>query len=605
MSVQHNDVNRVKGNLMAENLVTMFFDQAERLGTKPFLWQKVDGNYQSINWQDAASTVISLACALQEKGVNKGDRVVLVSENRSEWALADLAIMAAGAITVPTYTTNTLSDHKHILNNSQAKAAIVSTQRLARQLLPATHEASDIEFVVSVEPLDLRQELSHPVYQWDELIASATTTGNQIVETAREISRDEAACVIYTSGTGGTPKGVLLPHRSILHNCFGAKKVLEDIGLDDEVFLSFLPLSHSYEHTAGLMWPIMLGAQIYYAEGADKLVNNMAECHPTLMTAVPRLYEMMRLRILNGVEKAGGLKAKMFYKTVELGSKAHLGEPLGLIGTIQNKLLDILVRRKVKQRFGGRLKAMVSGGGPLNTEVGLFFQGLGIDIFQGYGQTESGPVISVNSPKQIKMHTVGPALANTEIKIASDGEILVRGDLVMLGYWHNKKATDEAIKDGWLHTGDIGFLDDDGYLQITDRKKDIIVNSGGDNISPQRIEGFLSLEPEIAQSMVFGDQRPHLVALIVPDEEFCQNWAQARDLPADYAEIVKNPDFIKDINKAVSRVNSHLSNIEKVRKFVLTSDPFTIENEQMTPTLKIRRHIIKAQYGEKLRSLYH
>ncbi|MDV7340552.1 AMP-dependent synthetase/ligase [Terasakiella sp. A23] len=589
---------------MTDNLVTLFFNQAERLGDKPFLWQKVDGTYQPTTWKECASAVIALAQSLIGKGIQKGDRVVLVSENRTEWAIADLAIMAAGAITVPTYTTNTLNDHKHILNNSQAKAAIVSTQRLAGNLLPATHEASDIEFVISIEDVDLKQELSHPIYLWADMLKEGADQDRKIVEKAATLTREDTACIIYTSGTGGTPKGVMLPHRAIMHNCQGATTLLKDIGLDNETFLSFLPLSHSYEHTAGLMWPISLGAQIYYAESADKLVNNMAECSPTVMTAVPRLYEMMRAKILRGVEQAGGKKASMFHKTVELGINKHLGKPIGLMGHIQNFALERLVRNKVRQRFGGRLKAMVSGGAPLNVEVGLFFQGIGIQIFQGYGQTETGPVISVNTPKQIKMHTVGPVLEDTELKIAADGEILVRGSLLMRGYWRNDKATQETIKDGWLHTGDIGFLDDDGYLQITDRKKDIIVNSGGDNISPQRIEGFLSLEKEIAQSMTYGDQRPHLVALIVPDEEFAFEWAKANDVEQDLSVIIKEEGFIKEISGAVSRVNQHLSNIEKVRKFILTSEAFTIENEQMTPTLKIRRHVIKIHYGDRLSALY-
>jgi len=243
---------------------------------------------------------------------------------------------------------------------------------------------------------------------------------------------------------------------------------------------------------------------------------------------------------------------------------------------------------------------MVSGGGPLNSDVGIFFQALGIRILQGYGQTESGPVISVNTPQKIKMHTVGPALENTDVKIANDGEILVRGDLVMNGYWRNDKATSEVLKEGWLYTGDVGFLDEDQYLQITDRKKDIIVNSGGDNISPQRVEGFLSLEKEISQSMVYGDQHAHLVGLIIPDEDFAVSWAQENNISAPLSELVENESFIAAMSSAVTRVNNNLSSIEKIRKFILSAEPFTIENEQMTPTMKIRRHIIKAKYGDRI-----
>jgi len=592
-------------NIIWPNLVTMFFYQAQRQGDKPFVWQKIDGTYQPTTWTQAAHQVTTLARALKSYGIEKGDRVALVAENRSEWGIADIAIMAAGAITVPAYTTNTVSDHRHILNNSQAKAAIVSTQKLADTLLHATHQADRVEFVISIDDIDLKQELSHPVYSWQDSIRKGETLPDDISAEAQHITRDDPACIIYTSGTGGTPKGVILPHRSIFHNCNGATEVLKDFNLGEEVFLSFLPLSHSYEHSAGLMWPISIGAQIYYAEGAETLATNMGECHPTLMTAVPRLYEMMRMKILRNLEKEGGKKEKLFKKAVELGTKKHLGLRLSLRQKITNIALDILVRSKVKKRFGGRLKAFVSGGGPLNSDVGHFFQGLGLNILQGYGQTESGPVISVNRPHKIKMHTVGPAMAETEMKIAADGEILVRGDQLMLGYWGNEKATSETIVDGWLHTGDIGFLDDDGYLQITDRKKDIIVNSGGDNISPQRVEGFLCLEKEIAQAMVYGDQRPHLVALIVPDEEFAKQWAKDHGIAYDLAEVVAHSDFIKTIQAAVRQVNQNMSNIEKVRKFILSADPFTIENEQMTPTLKIRRHIIRDIYEDSLRALYH
>jgi long-chain acyl-CoA synthetase len=582
----------------------MFFEQAQKRASAPFVWQKVDGTFQSTSWEKSAQNVVHLARTLRNLGIEKGDRVVLVSENRSEWAMADLAIMACGAVTVPAYTTNTVNDHRHILGNSQAKAAIVSTAKLASALLHATHEAADIEFAISMEKLDLKQELAHPVYLWDDMLDKGAMLTDDIINEANTITREDTACIIYTSGTGGTPKGVMLPHRSILHNCAGATHLLKSIGLEDEVFLSFLPLSHSYEHTAGLMWPIYLGAQIYYAERADTLAADMAICHPTLMTAVPRLYEMMRQKILRGLEKQSKTKRALFMKAYELGRARHLGESLGLLGTIQDFFLERLVRQKIRHRFGGRLKAMVSGGGPLNPDVGLFFQGLGIRILQGYGQTESGPVVSVNIPQKIKMHTVGPALLNTDIKIASDGEILVRGELVMTGYWRNEKATKETLKDNWLHTGDIGFLDDDGFLQITDRKKDIIVNSGGDNISPQRVEGFLSLEKEIAQSMVYGDKRPHLVALIIPDEEFANDWAKRHDLDYEMDDLITNKDFITEVSNAVSRVNKELSNIEKVRKFILRATPFSIENEELTPTLKIRRHIIHSNYGEKLRKLY-
>ncbi len=582
------------------NLVAMFFDQVEENGDAPFLWAKEDGGrYQPQSWRRVAARMNALAGGLRASGVRPGDRVILVSENRPEWLIADLAIMAAGAITVPAYVTNTTGDHRHIVRDSGASAAIVSTSALAERLLPAAHEADALKSVIAIETPEISQGLNVEVISWDE-VTERGGAGDDI-----DIRPGDVACIIYTSGTGGAPKGVMLSHRAILHNCYGARAALMELGLGAEVFLSFLPLSHSYEHSAGQFFPLSIGAQIYYAEGIDSLSANMIEARPTIMTAVPRLYETLHQRIMLGVRKTGGIKEKMFREALDLGRERYLrGGRLGLAQGLKDRLLDKLVRDKVRGRFGGRLKALVSGGAPLNPDIGLFFTALGLRILQGYGQTEAAPVISVNRPGLIKIHTVGPALKNTEIKIAEDGEILVRGDLVMEGYWRNEAETAKTIIDGWLHTGDIGELDQDGYLTITDRKKDIIVNSGGDNLSPQRVEGFITLEPEIAQAMVYGDKRPHLVGLLVPDPEWLENWAAAAGKAPYIEALAEDPDFRKAVNAALDRVNEKMSLIEKVRRFAFADGPFTIDNEMLTPTMKIRRHKIKQVYGERLEKLY-
>jgi long-chain acyl-CoA synthetase len=417
--------------------------------------------------------------------------------------------------------------------------------------------------------------------------------------------RDDVCCFIYTSGTGGVPKGVMLSHGNLLAHCRGAYRLLADYGLEQEVFLSFLPLSHSYEHTAGQFFPMSIGAEIYYAEGAEHLLANLAEVRPTIMTAVPRLYESMHQRIRRGVVKQGGLKRKLFEQAVTLGRK-QLDDPGGLSASewLVNGLADRLVRSKIRQRFGGRLKAMVSGGAALNPEIGGFFAALGVPVLQGYGQTEAAPIVSANPPGRVKMATVGPPLEGVEVKIAPDGEILVRGELVMKGYWRDEAATAEAIRDGWLHTGDIGEIDGDGYLRITDRKKDILVLSGGDNLSPARIEGLLTLEPEIAQAMVHGDKRPNLVALLVPDEEFLRDWAKSQAKPRALEAVSGDPALHKALGQAVDRVNQKLSNLERVRRFLVAREAFTVDNAMMTPTLKIRRHKIQAAYGAELDALY-
>ncbi len=589
------------------NLAAMFFEQAARLGDKPFLWAKRDGAYRPLSWGDVAARVTPLARGLKGLGVGPGDRIVLVSENRPAWMVADLAIMAIGAISVPAYTTNTEDDHLHVLNDSGACGAIVSTARLADRLIPAAVQAPEAEFVVSMEPPASVPAQNLRIESLDRLIEIGQAGHDNVVKVAQDWAHDDAACIIYTSGTGGLPKGVVLSHRNLFHNCEGATEALEEIGLEDEVFLSFLPLSHSYEHMAGHFFPMTIGAQIYYAEGVETLATNMTEARPTIMTAVPRLYETMHQRIIRGVKKAGGTKERMFMRAVELGRRAYEeGDTSGFSFTerMQDAVLDKLVRDKVRKRFGGRLKALVSGGAPLNPEIGMFFTALGLRLLQGYGQTETAPLISVNRPSHIKLHTVGPPVKNTEVNIAPDGEILARGDLVMLGYWRNPEATAETVRDGWVHTGDVGHFDEDGHLVITDRKKDIIVNSGGDNIAPQRIEGILTVEPEIAQAVVFGDKRPHLVGLFVPDAEWLADWAGGNNKPTALEELADDSDLHRALGAIVDRVNTKLSNIEKIRRFVIASEPFSIENGLMTPTMKARRHKIEEVYGGALEALY-
>ena len=587
------------------SLTRLFFDQAARLGDKPFLWAKSDGAYHPKTWAEAAAEVMDLARGLKALGLNPGERVVIVAENRPEWLVADLAIMTAGGITVPAYTTNTTSDHLHILTDSGAAGTIVSTKALADRVRPAAEEARDCRWLVAMEDIGDSTPDRLEVHSWDAVMARGQDSDDSLEAIINSAGRGDTACFIYTSGTGGAPKGVMLSHGSIICNCMGAHHLLETFGLSDEVFLSFLPLSHSYEHTAGQFFPISIGAQIYYAESIDKLLNNLAEAQPTIMTAVPRLYETMHQRIRRGVEKQGGLKAKLFHRAEALGRK-KIAAPgsLSLIERLQDRLVERLVREKVRGRFGGRLKAMVSGGAALNLDIGTFFTALGLPIFQGYGQTEAAPVVSANPPGHIKLETVGPPLKGVEVKIAEDGEILVRGELVMLGYWQDPEATARAIHDGWLHTGDIGELDQDGYLKITDRKKDIVVLSGGDNLSPARVESFLTLQPEIAQAMAYGDRRPHIVALIVPDADYLKSWAKENGKAADLAALQDDPALHKALAAVVERVNKGLSNLERVRRFTLAAEPFSTDNAMLTPTMKIRRHRIVERYGERLETLY-
>jgi long-chain acyl-CoA synthetase len=513
--------------------------------------------------------------------------------------------MAAGAITVPAYTTNTVEDHRHILANAGCRAVIVSTNALAQRVIPAADPIARVEHVILLDRLTKGQISHAEIHLWSDLLARGEAMADDVAATVGTLGRDDIACLIYTSGTGGVPKGVVLSHANILANARGAYALLEGIGLGDEVFLCFLPLSHSYEHSAGMMFPISIGAQIYFAEGAETLAINLTEARPTIMTAVPRLYETLHQRILKGVERQGGWKAKLFFRALELGKKRyHDPRSLTWRERIEDRIVERLVRDKVRKRFGGRLKAMVSGGAPLNPEIGLFFIALGVVLLQGYGQTEAAPVVSANPPWRIKIDTVGPPLDGVEVRVAEDGEILVRGDNVMQGYWNDPEATERTIRGGWLHTGDVGEIDRDGYIRITDRKRDFIKNSGGDMVSPARVEGYLTLQPEIAQTMVFGDRRPYLVAVITPDADVVAAYAKESGLPDDLAALAGDPGLQKLIGAAVARVNAELSPIERVRRFIIATEPFSTANGQMTPTLKIKRHAIRQAYGDQLLALY-
>ena len=590
----------------AQNLVALFLKRADEKGDAPFLGHKEGGQWVTQSWHSAAEQVCLLAEALRRMGLEDGDRVALVSENRPEWCIADLAIMAAGCITVPTYTTNTRRDHAHILDNSGARAVFVSNEKLLAPLVGAIGQTGLVEHVIGIDDLKRHQSGSFEYHDWTTLIAGdAAAARSAVNDRIAHIERNETACLIYTSGTGGAPRGVMQHHGSILCNVAGAAEVLiEDFGIKDERFLSFLPLSHAYEHSGGQYLPIGVGAEIFYSEGLEKLASNIEETRPTIMVVVPRLFEVLRTRIMKQIEKQGKVANIMMDAALKIAGNSKEGRK-----RLRDRPMDFLVektlRPKIRQKFGGRIKAMVSGGAPLNPEVGNFFDAMGLTMLQGYGQTEAGPVISCNRPKVgLKMDTVGPPLRGVEVKIAEDGEILVRGELVMHGYWRNDAETARTLRDGWLHTGDIGHIDPKGRIKITDRKKDMIVNDKGDNIAPQKVEGMLTLQPEIAQAMVSGDKRPYVVGLIVPDAEWALEWARANGEKFDLAALQQLPAFKNAVRAAVDRTNADLSVIEKVRQFAFADEAFTIENEEMTPSMKIRRHKIRDRYQDRIDGLY-
>ena len=578
------------------NLGRSFFEMADRHASKPLLFDKSAEGWRHQTYAEIAIKVRNLAGHLHQMGIGVSDRVVICGENRSEWAIADLAVLSMGAVSVPAYTTNTVDDHDYIISHSQASLVICTGGMTGQRMYEAVrNQKSHVPFICfdsleDVQPLSVDDASTEGFIPFSRLVAEQPA--EDIIDTALAAqSPDDMCCIIYTSGTGGRPKGVMLTHRSIQSNITAAMELLAEGGATDEArFLSLLPLSHSYEHTAGMYLPFQIGAEVWYCEGADKIAANLEEVGPTVMTAVPRLYEVLHDRITKGVKAKGGLTETLFTQAVRLGRKKLAGESLSVSESLLDRLVDRLVRTKMKKRLGGRLKYFVSGGAALNPDIGHFFLALGVDILQGYGQTEASPLISANRPHKIRIETVGPVVGGVEVKLSDAGELLARGDCIMKGYWRDEKATSETLKQGWLYTGDLAEISDDGYISITGRKKDIIVNSGGDNIAPSRVEAQLTIEPEIEQVMVSGDKRPYLAAVIVPSE--------------DVLKLGETKAQKAAIQAAVTRANERLSQLEKIRKFIIAPEAFTVDNSQMTPTLKVRRHIVGDLYKSQLDGLY-
>ena len=541
--------------------------------------------FEIYTWSETRSYTLKLAKYLSEKNVKKGDRVLIVSENRPEWLIADLAILFNGAIAVPNYTTYTINDFAFTINDCKPVGLIVSNDQLLNKILEACKKINyKFNFIIYLNQnkLDAVQNIINFSDIRKNLIDEEVVL-SFFKEKNKDLLRVDPACIIYTSGTQGTPKGVILSHGGILKNCEGALEFLDFIKNSRSTFLTWLPLSHSYEHTVQFV-QLTLGAKIFYSESLDKLMNNLKIAKPTIMTAVPRFYTNLVNKIKINLQNQSNLKKIIFQKTLQLGEKKVLGVQMSFFEKIVNFILDLIVRKKIKNQFGGKIKAFISGGGPLDYNVGLFLNSLGLPTLQGYGLTEASPVVSCNPINKIKIDTVGKIFKDVSVNIASDGEILVKGENLMLGYWNNKTETEKIIKNGWLYTGDIGEIDNEGYLKITDRKKDIIVNAGGDNIAPSKIENLLANYPEIIQSYIYGDKKNYLVALIVVSKEL---------------EDRKNK-----IKVSIDKVNQELSIIEKIKKFIIIDDPFTIENQMLTPTMKIRRHQIKKVFGEQLEKLY-
>ena len=552
------------------SLVELYFKKSFEIdGQKPFLkWLKP--NKPEYNWQEITDRIYKLSHKIKSL-IQEGDRCLILSENRPYWLISDISVMNAGGISVPIFTTYSSQDYEYIFNDCKPSLLIVSNdiqfQKIKKFINP------ELKKIISFETIKEESLLIEDILKEKNFKKNINS----------KLKRNMPACIIYTSGTSGNPKGVILSHGGILANCEGAFELLKPlIHKKNPVFLTWLPLSHSYEHAVQFI-QILLGAKVFYAESLEKLISNMFIAKPTIMTAVPRFYQNLFNKINSNFNKQSGLKKILIIQTLKLGKKTLRKEQLKIHEKILNFFCQITVRKKIQNQFGGNLQTFVSGGGALDKNVGEFLNAIGLPTLQGYGLTETSPVVSCNIPGNIKIETVGPPFKTNKVKIAEDGEILVKGENVMLGYWNKDNETKEIIKNGWLHTGDIGEIDSNGYLKITDRKKDIIVNNGGDNISPSKIENFVCNNEKIKQCLVYGDKKNYLVALIVVNKED------------------KKDTTIRSI---IENLNKSLSIIEKIKKLKLIDEEFTVDNGLMTPTLKLKRKKIIEKYKQDLEKLY-
>lgn len=576
-------------------LPSLFFKNTSIYQNKTLFGFKDGKSWKSISWNKSSEFVQNIALGLHEIGVKKSDKITLIAENSYKWCIVDLSIMSLGAITVPGYITSNEEEIFYLLSHSDSSFVFVNSTLLP-VILKILPKLKKIKYVINIDDNskdDLKQ--NPQLYNYNQLLEMGNKSNlhDKFLETfVNKINQDDVVSLIYTSGTSSNPKAVMLTNKSTISNLLGAYELVKDIDIKEHRFLSIIPLSHAYEHTAGFLLPVYIGAEIYFNDNRDKIVNDLQSVRPTLMIAVPRLYEVLFKKINNQLLTQNKLAQKLFFKTIELGTKDFQCSKLTFFEKITNNLLDLIIRKKIKKKFGGQLQAFISGGAALNNQVGLFFQSLGINILQGYGQTECSPLISCNPMNSIKIDTVGPVIKGLEVKISEQKEILVKGNSVMKGYWKDQKSTNKVIVNGWLHTGDLGELDKDNYIKITGRINEMIVSSGGDNIAPVPIENLLLAYDEIEQVMVYGHNRPFLTAIIFPNENLINDVSK---------NIVKDYSIFQAI---VNKVNKQLSQSKKIRKFLLTDKSFNIENNELTPTLKIKRRIVSANYAEQLDKLY-
>jgi len=590
----------------------LFLFLTERFGgitDKFVIKRKVENKYAGINYKEFREQTENFAYGLLALGIKRKDNIAIISENRPEWVYADMAILGIGAVDVPLYPSLTSESIEFILNNSESKAIIVSNKFQLNKILKIKDNCRHLKFIIILNEKDIvhdnKQIHTFPDIQEMGVIFKADNPG-LFEENIRQVRENDLCTIIYTSGTTGEPKGVMLTHKNILSNVNSA--LIAYPITEKDVFLSFLPLCHIFERMAGYYTAFASGCTVVYAESIESVAQNLVEVQPTIMTTVPRLFERIYSKIIKNIDSQPASKQKIFYWAVETGKQYSVAKrngsvPLTLL--VGHRLAERLVFKKLQEKMGGKMRFFISGGAPLSRELGEFFEAIGVFILEGYGLTESAPVLAANKVDDFKFGTVGKIFPGVEIKIASDGEILARGPNIMLGYYKNKKETEEVIKDGWLHTGDIGVFDAEGFLIITDRKKHLFKTSTGKYIAPTPIENLFLASKYIDQFVLVGDRRMFLSALIVPDFESIKEYADSNNIPYEKVEeLVKRKEIYDLIEKDMGKIQKKLANFERVRKFALLEKPFALEEGEITPSLKIRRKIVEERYSHLIDEMY-
>lgn len=573
-------------------LPDLLFETSRKYPQKAAFEFKENGRYTAISWQEAAGLTRALSSKLASLGVGPGERVAILSENRYEWALTDMAALSLGAASVPIYTSLTSEEIEYLLFDSGSCVLAVSNKNLIEKILPICQKLPKLKTILA---FDSTLALYAEQFKIPLLLFKDCVAGNPAAGEAARFSEDTLASIIYTSGTTGPPKGVELTHGNFLSNMQYIREALQMSGQDKH--LSFLPLSHVFERTAGYYLMVSIGATIAYAESMDTISQNILETRPTFLLGVPRFYEKIREKIFQKLESSSSLKKALFTWAVDVGRKKRSG--------FKYAIAEKLVFNKFKKSFGGRLRFGVSGGAPLSKEVALFFYDLGMTILEGYGLTETSPVISVNREGRFKFGSVGVPLKGVMVQITEEGEVITKSSCVMRGYWKKPLETSEVLKDGWFYTGDLGEIDPQGFLHITGRKKELIITSGGKKVAPRLIEEQLEKDPAILRAVLYGDGRKCITAFIVPRKDLLLNYAEAQKIAfKDYASLLQNKNVYQFFENKIEELTKNLASYEKIKFFILLENDFTQAAGELTPTLKIKRSVIARHYGDFLEPFY-